>query len=410
MNELEARRLKLLDEIGELKAGRMETHEKLVEEIRSGNARLFEEGEKKLAAQRAELERLQGQIVEADEAKRAAEEALAGLTQADAEKRLGQFALTGRAAKLIARMDRPGNVTHIGHAKAEALSAGELISRVRGCFEDAGHALDNDAAVNLLACLALSPVLLLSGPAGSGKSATAALLADALGLSGAGRCVRIEPSRRFVETDVYRELTACADAEAPLLALLDDINLHHADAAADVLLSQMEAPGANPALRLLAAVQDAPTGLPVRVRLLDRAFMIRLRGEAAETDWAPRAARRTEALPAASEDTLKTVFAPQEDAIPDAVLRRMQSFRTALGAYGVLLSRRTLDATWNYCAAAAPLMQRDAMAVLDLAIAQRALPSVLAVAPLEALHRLPELLEDMPESLRLLSQPLPLEI
>ena len=65
---------------------------------------------------------------------------------------------------------------------------------------------------------------------------------------------------------------------------------------------------------------------------------------------------------------------------------------------------------WAYCAAVTKLMQRDALAVFDLAFAQRALPSILASASLEALHSLPAILSDMPVSLELLDQPLALEL
>ena len=50
------------------------------------------------------------------------------------------------------------------------------------------------------------------------------------------------------------------------------------------------------------------------------------------------------------------------------------------------------------------------MEAFDLAFAQRALPSIIAGAPVEALHALPRLLKDMPKSLGLLKQPLAIEI
>ena len=410
LNELEAQRLRLLDEISTLKAGRIETHEKIVEEIRTSNARLFAEGEEKLAAQRAELERLQAQVEEASTARQAAETALADL-RAETEKRIGEFAVTSRAARLAARLNAYGAPVVIGTAKAETLSAGELISTVRGCFERAGQPLTNDEAVNLLACVALSPATVLSGPAGSGKSATAARLASALGLNRAGRCLRLTPSRRPIEeNEAYRELTACVDCAAPVFALVDDVNANPGEAAVYALLAHMEQPGANPALRLLATAQDAPFGAPLSARLLDRAFVVRLQGEAADTDWAPRPCRSAEAELTVSEETLCAVFADESYTVSDAAQQRLQALRVALGAYGMRLSRRTLNAMWRYCAAGEKLMQRDALAVLDLAIAQRALPVILATAPLEALHRLPELLKDLPVSLKLLSQPLPLEI
>ena len=409
LNDLEAQRLKLLDEINTLKAGRIETHEKIVEEIRDGNARLFAEGEKKLAAQRAELERLEKKIQEANAARQTAEAALDSLAKEDVPTRLGELALSG-STTLAERLRQSGPTVSIGHAPTAALTAGELLSSVRCYFESAGHPITNDAAVNLLACLTLSPVTVLSGPAGSGKSSTAALLAQALGVARAGRLVCLAPSRRpLEETAAYRELTACRDTESPVVALMDDANTRPGEIA-DALLTHLDGPSANPALRLIVAAQDVPSGLPLRARLLDRAFLIRLRGEAADTDWAPRAVNPAEPEFTVSEEALRAIFAPDAEAVTEAVVQRMQSLRTALSAYGVLLSRRTLNAVWTYCAATTRLMQRDAMAVFDLAFSERVLPAVLATAPLEALHKLPELLKDMPVSLKLLSLPLPLDI
>ena len=406
LNDLEAQRLKLLDEIATLKAGRIETHEKIVEEIRAGNARLFEEGEKKLATQRAELDRLEKKVGEANAARQSAEAALDRLTGPEGQTRLAELAAGTAALRLNGRSASPV----IGHAEAAQLSTGELVSSVRSRFEDAGFALDNDAAVNLLACFALSPITVLSGAPGSGKSAAAALLAEALGIDRAQRCLRLTSGREPVEeTPAYRELTDCADGESPILGLFEDANLRPRDAA-EPFYPRLDAPGANPALRLLLTVQDAPIGLPLSARLLDRAFLIRLDGEASTTDWAPPIVKPREPAVTVSQATLESVFAPDADGMSEAVNQRMQQLRAALGAYGVRLSRRTLNAVWRYCAAATRLMQRDPLAVFDLAFAQRALPGILATASLDALHRLPEILKDMPVSLQLLNKPLPLDI
>ena len=410
LNDLEAQRLKLLDEIATLKAGRIETHEHIVEEIRAGNARLFEEGEKKLAAQRAELGRLEKQISEASAARKAAEAALAELAGPEGQKRLSELALSSSALSLGGRLRAPAAIPRVGHAAGVELSAGELISAVRSHFECAGHALDNDEAVNLLACFALSPVTILSGAAGSGKSSTAALLAESLGIVGAERCLRLTPGREPLDMDpAFRELTACADVESPLMALVEDVNTRPRDTV-EPFYAQLDAPGANPALRLVLTAQDGPAGFPLSARLLDRAFMIRLNGEAAATDWAPLPVKAAQPAVTVSEATLRAVFAPDADAMSETVNQHMQALRAALSAYGVRLSRRTLTAIWTYCAAATRLMQRDAMQVFDLAFAERALPAILAAAPLEALHRLPELLKDMPVSRQLLNQPLPVEV
>ena len=89
---------------------------------------------------------------------------------------------------------------------------------------------------------------------------------------------------------------------------------------------------------------------------------------------------------------------------------RLAKIRSALERYGVLLSRRTLDALWLYCASVTPYLSVSSLEAFDLAFAQRALMSVLAVAGVDALHALPGILEDMPRSLALLKQPLAIEL
>ena len=68
----------------------------------------------------------------------------------------------------------------------------------------------------------------------------------------------------------------------------------------------------------------------------------------------------------------------------------------------------TLTALWNACAAEIPRSGRAPSEILDRALAERALPAVLASASMEALTALPKLLEDFPRCRALLRQPLPI--
>ena len=88
----------------------------------------------------------------------------------------------------------------------------------------------------------------------------------------------------------------------------------------------------------------------------------------------------------------------------------MEKLRADLALLGVRLSRKSLDALWNYCAAAIPAMPLEPSAVLDLALAQRALPAVLASAPLDALAALPQLLDGLPRCAALLQEAFPVEV
>ena len=75
---------------------------------------------------------------------------------------------------------------------------------------------------------------------------------------------------------------------------------------------------------------------------------------------------------------------------------------------GVRITPRALSDMYQYCAAICPLMTEDKVSALDRAVAQRALPHILATARPQALKRLPEILCDLPISLSLLSEPIAL--
>ena len=77
-----------------------------------------------------------------------------------------------------------------------------------------------------------------------------------------------------------------------------------------------------------------------------------------------------------------TSSAPAPKAVTEEVRGRMARLRADLAAHGVRISRRTLDAVWDFCAAAAPLLREHSpMQALDMALAHRALPALLSAAP-----------------------------
>ena len=90
--------------------------------------------------------------------------------------------------------------------------------------------------------------------------------------------------------------------------------------------------------------------------------------------------------------------------------KRMQQLRTALNLHRVRLSRNTLDQMWLYCAAMLEASKASPAEVFDLAFSQKALPCILAEAPVECLKELKTMLADMPRSLALLEAPLPILI
>ena len=154
LNELEAQRLRLLNEVGALEARRADARERLLEDVRRENARKLAEGERKLEALKADIaaceERAQGARAALAEAESA---------YAEAEKRLTARAMETKALRFL---QTPAERVPTDSALP---SAGELISDVRTYLERAGVPLSHDQAVEVLAALTLSPVTVLCGPA-----------------------------------------------------------------------------------------------------------------------------------------------------------------------------------------------------------------------------------------------------
>ncbi len=192
------------------------------------------------------------------------------------------------------------------------------------------------------------------------------------------------------------------EGDAAAVALLDDANLSDC---ADPLRGLSIAAEEGRVL-VWATLQDE--GMPVSARLFDRAFTLRLEAERADSEWKPAETQPIAECVPVSRGALREAFAPQPDAIPETLRTRMDGLRRALGALDVRLSRRTLTALWNACAAEIPRSGRAPSEILDRALAERALPAVLASASMEALTALPKLLEDFPRCRALLRQPLPI--
>jgi len=157
-------------------------------------------------------------------------------------------------------------------------------------------------------------------------------------------------------------------------------------------------------------VQDDTFGDPLDLRLLDRSFLVRLAAENADSAWNGPGKSAPAPAGCVTAAALKKLFCPEARHISAQVSARLSALRKELAAHRVSISRRTLDAMWQYCAAVTPYMSAAPMEVFDLAFSQRALPAILAGASPEALHALPGLMKDMPRSLALLKEPLAIDI
>lgn len=437
LNRLEADRLKILCEIDELKKLRADKRAELIDELKRAHAAEMNRLDRKNQTLRESSERYAAEAASAQKAAETAEKAFKDILDGNLDERMAQLLAEGRARDMMIALSHAADMP-ASQPETDTLSAGELISAIRVRFDEAGFPLSNDEAVNLLACLTLGRVTIFSGPSGSGKSGYARTLAAALGIAVTeyGLFAELQPDDTAMplgsligeispsgvpivrRPDLKRVLESENDA-VPALLLCDDANHSDVNRCLGMLLPQLDegAPGRlntgvgtltlSPALRVLMTLQDAAQGACVDVRLLDRAWMLRLSPESADTPWAPR--RRVSPQPekAISWATLHAVFNTEGD-VPGEIVERMKVLREKLAAVGVFISRRALDDMYAYCAAVSPLMTASPLEVLDFAFAQRAMPAILASANLDALHALPSILPDMPRSLKLLLAPLPL--
>lgn len=389
LNDLEAQRLKMLGDLETLKRGGDEVRAELKKEIRRDEAEAFADAVQKTQQAVAEKERWEAEAGQARAAAQGVEDALNALADGRFEERLRDFALNSNALEMLRRLDAPKEVRV--EPAGETATAEELVHRLRACCQDAGCPISHTDAVNLLVC-ASQGFLMISGVQGSGKTTLVRLLARALGAE--DRICLIPPDGEVPERE--------GEGNVLSVILLDDANL----ATSKDLLRGLWPAGED--TLLCAAVQDG--GDPLPAYLLGRSFLIRLAEEPADAPWAPKKAAPAKKYPPMAAGALQRAFEPKLTALPVVVTKRMEKLRADLGLMGVKLSRGTLNALWHYCAAAIPLMPLEPCAVLDLALAQRAVPAILASAPLEVLKALPRILADMPRCRALLDQPLPVEI
>ena len=396
LNELEAQRLRLLNEVSALEARRADARERLLEDVRRDNARQLAEGERKLEALKADIaaceERAQGARAALAEAESA---------YAEAEKRLAARAMETKALRFL---QTPAERVPTDSALP---SAGELISDVRTYLERAGVPLSHDQAVELLAALTLSPVTVLCGPALAPKGELARALAGALGLGNRFLCLS-DPRHYEVRNAQLRALLEDKNDPAPAMILLENCNEVARVPFVTSVVWQLE-PLKRPLCpaRLLLTASDG--GAPLATELLDTAYVLRLEPESADTPWHEEREAPVEPELAVSRAALENIFRPHAEAVTEEVRERMARLRADLAAHGVRFSRRTLDAVWLFCAAAAPLLrERSPMQALDMALAHRALPALLSSAPLEALKAMPEMVTDLEECRKLLERPLPI--
>ena len=398
LEALEARRLSLLGELDHLSLKNEEVRRSLKQQLLSEKDAEVNEAARRAREANQERERCEAQAEQARAAARDARTALESLTTEALEQRLTDFALNQHMVERMAQLKGQAEAAPPAMPALQTLDLNALAVRVMNRFDASGFAITRAEALNLCACAALSPVLILSGPVGSGKTETARMLAEALGWTTANRWVIFEPGAETLAEDA-RVKALAALPQAPAMLLLDDANLYPAPDALRGLDGRLA-----PRWRLCLTVQD--DGFPLSARALDRGFTVRLTPKAA-VPWRPRP-RAT----CAPEAPAVLKVAASEAPLPAAAETRMDALRSGLNRCGATPSRRALDDAWRYCALMLAALgdNADPVALLDRAVAQRLLPALLASAPARALAALPALLEGLPVSQALLGQPLPVEV
>lgn len=405
LTELEAERLALSAEVDKLRQRREAEKALILEELRAQYARELAGLDRKKEELRSDIASLRETEASARTAAEEAVKAMKKTIKEEVDDKLVEEAVSGRARKLIAGMRGEYSITP-PRPVATNPSAAELFSDVRAYFDRAARPISNDEAVNMLACLTLSRSVLLSGPVGSGKRDTMRLLAGSIGIS------TPEYQRYRVTNDARTAEKLIADGK---LVYDDDtisaITLLNANTQKDMRYVVNSIYGAqirnSSGLRLILSIDDAPDAYPVSAGTYDRSYLIRLQHKGADLPWRPADARPVVYGECVSLEALNRIFAPKND-LPVEMELRMTAIRERLDKLGTPITRRSLDALWRYCSAVLPYMQCSPMELLDLAISQRGLPTLLSSMPIEALMELPDIFKGMDKCLKLLDEPLPL--
>ena len=434
LTDLEAEKLKMLSEMDQLRRGREQIRADLLEELKREHAQELSQLDARRSALNREIATAQAQAASAEKAALAARAAYDKIMGDHADEKLCDMLVNTQAAGLL-RQAVFGQVPPSASPETVQLSAGEMAADLRIRFEKAGVELSNDDAVHMLVCLALGRIQIVSGPSGAECRSRVRLMAGALGLTAAGRFAQVQ-ARRHMPTlaqeisdrasgatpvirrpDVKSVLDASDELTPSLLMIADANRTDAAEMLGEMLdLGDVGAPDVlhggvdsalSPALRLTLTALDAPEGTALSPDLLDRAWFTRVYPLPEDAPWAPAGQETPAPEKALSFSALLSAFEPKGQP-GDEVIRRMDALRSGLSRLGVRLTRRALNDTWRYCAAARPYMRCSDAELLDRALACRAMPWILATAELPALHDLPGLLKDYPRCLQLMEQPLPL--
>ena len=429
IDSLEAEKVRLLHEIDELRIGKVNVRAALEKDIKRSISQEISKSEQKLALLTSKQEEYEQSAAAAKNAAQEAQATFDAVLGEGFEERMLRLIAEGRAKDLMRAMAAPAAAV-CELPETREVTAGELISELRGAFDNAGITLSNDDAVNLLVCMTVGNLVALTGPSGCGKTNAVGTLASVLGIRDGklGRFAMIQPTgnaRSFVcgieeltPTGVkvvrlpkVKNVIEAENDSLPSMLLLDNIRqpledymgalLSQLDKDADgVITTAAGELNVSKALRVFVTARDAHACFNPAV--LDRAWVIPMTREQPNTDW-NRITAPTAFDKAVSLEQLKKLFSA-EQGVPAVIADRMSEIREAFGKLGILISRRTLNDVYAYCAMAVNFMKCTPIEVLDRALAQRVMPLIAAENSADTLNRLPRIICDMPRSIKALQK------
>lgn len=402
LNSLEAQRLELLNELDKLKTGNRNLREQLKQEVRQEEDAALSDAVEKTKTAQAQLAKYEQMATDARAAAKDARGMLDNLVGEQLEQKIRDVALIRRVEERL-KLLRGAVEGETIPAEPLKIDINAFIDRLVRRFAAEGWSMSRTDAANLGVCLALCPSLILSGAPGSGKTAAARILADALGLGGAGRVAICPPEPKSALRDQGVEALR-RFPESPAMVILDDANLCPGP---DVLRGMGQV--FDPEWRTVTTVQDAHSGASMSAAALDRGFMVRMSAPE-KLPWMPAQKRPAPVFTLTSIQAIQASLPAAE--VPSAIVERMDALRGTMAKRGARISRRALDDTWRYCAAMLAILGSDITPerVFDLAVAQRVMPSLLASAPVGALMAFREMAEKLPTCQRYLRLPLPIAI
>ena len=407
LNDLEAERLHLLREIDTLKNNRLQMRGEIMEETRAAHQEEIRGLEEEKQRLKQECESRLRAAESARQTQAEAEHLLSSESKALLDNEFLKYVMFTRAAQMLTMDERIDSDVYHGVPEVYEPTAAQLISDLRCRFEALGRKISHDEALNLLACLALGEIVMFSGPTGVGKTWMADALAGALGLTqtDASRYAHLGAEvGQPLKHPAFRELLRANDRLTPRFVLLDDVNSQPVMDQSRGALSfadQCKKEG----FTILMTCLDDQIGYPLQPRLLDRAFFIRLKNDEEGTWLRAQPLPKTDKAP--TLESIRRIFNTDAE-VPGVILDRFRVLSEKLASEGVRISPRTQGDMYAYCAAVIPLMTGDPIEALDRAVAQRALPHILATAKPALISRLPEILCDMPMSVSLLNDPIAL--